>query len=133
MRSLLFLISPQLVCKYFPPAQATDFMSTIVESLLCTRPVWRWTLTFLGECGEHIFQEEARQAFFPFAFGCSLLLAVGPKEGQGKGTLSHSFSPSSFQVPEIVTILYTCVRSTQQSTSRCFVLQAMFLLARSHQ
>ncbi|XP_067161217.1 maestro heat-like repeat-containing protein family member 2B, partial [Apteryx mantelli] len=53
----------KLVCKYFPRGQATDFVSTVVESLLCARRVcaWaagRWTLTFLGECGEQIFQEE---------------------------------------------------------------------------
>ncbi|XP_067153084.1 maestro heat-like repeat-containing protein family member 2B [Apteryx mantelli] len=88
----------KLVCKYFPQGQATGFMSTVVESLLCTRRMcaWaaeRWTLAFLGDCGEQIFQEE---------------------------------------VPELVRILYTCLWSSRQSTHRRFVLQAMFLLARSH-
>ncbi|XP_064366973.1 maestro heat-like repeat-containing protein family member 2B [Dromaius novaehollandiae] len=88
----------KLVCKYFPRGQASGFMSSIVESLLCTRPVcaWaaeRWTLTFLGDCGEQIFQEE---------------------------------------VPKLVHLLYTCLRSTRQSARRCFVLRAVFLLAHSH-
>ncbi|XP_068812449.1 maestro heat-like repeat-containing protein family member 2B [Struthio camelus] len=89
----------KLVCKSCPAAQATDFTSAIVESLLCARPmgVWaagRWMLTFLGERGEQIFQEE---------------------------------------VPQMVTILSSCLRSTRQSTPRGFALRAMFLLARSHQ
>nr|XP_009685589.1 PREDICTED: maestro heat-like repeat-containing protein family member 2B [Struthio camelus australis] len=37
------------------------------------------------------------------------------------------------EVPEIVTTLYTCLRSSRQSTPRGFVLRAMLLLARSHQ
>ncbi|XP_068811938.1 maestro heat-like repeat-containing protein family member 2B isoform X2 [Struthio camelus] len=65
----------KLVCKYFPPAQATDFTSTILESLLCGRPVcaWaagQWMLTFLGECREQISQ---RAAFFSI---CLWLLSV---------------------------------------------------------
>ncbi|XP_068792625.1 maestro heat-like repeat-containing protein family member 2B [Struthio camelus] len=89
----------KLVCQSCPAAQATDFTSAIVESLLCARPmgVWaagRWMLTFLGERGEHIFQEE---------------------------------------VPQMVTILSSCLRSTRQSTPRGLVLRALFLLARSHQ
>ncbi|XP_062430974.1 maestro heat-like repeat-containing protein family member 2B [Rhea pennata] len=89
----------KLVCKHVPQGQAADFMDTVMESLQCTRPVraWaagRWALTFLGDCGEQIFQEE---------------------------------------VPELVTILCTCLQSTQQSTRRCFVLRAMFILARCHQ
>lgn len=50
------------VCKYFPPAQATDFMSTITESLKCTRDerAWAaevWMITFLEKCGQQIYQE----------------------------------------------------------------------------
>ncbi|XP_068797291.1 maestro heat-like repeat-containing protein family member 2B isoform X3 [Struthio camelus] len=89
----------EIICKYFPRGQATDFMSAVAESLLCARPMCaqaagRWMLTFLGECREQILKEE---------------------------------------VPEIVTTLYTCLRSSRQSTPRGFVLRAMLLLARSHQ
>ncbi|KAM9585639.1 maestro heat-like repeat-containing protein family member 2B [Morphnus guianensis] len=50
------------VCKYFPPAQAADFMSTITESLKCTRDERAraaevWMTTFLEECGQLIYQE----------------------------------------------------------------------------
>ncbi|XP_074898097.1 maestro heat-like repeat-containing protein family member 2B [Buteo buteo] len=50
------------VCKYFPPAQATDFMSTITESLKCTRDEYAWAaevwmITFLEKCGQQISQE----------------------------------------------------------------------------
>lgn len=66
--SLLFLISLQTVFKYFPPAQAADFMSTITESLKCTRDErgWAaemWMINFLEKCGQRIYQE-VRGTFF---------------------------------------------------------------------
>ncbi|XP_029891410.1 maestro heat-like repeat-containing protein family member 2B [Aquila chrysaetos chrysaetos] len=49
----------KIVCKYFPPAQAVDFMSTITESLKCTRDEHAlaagvWMTTFLEKCGQLI-------------------------------------------------------------------------------
>ncbi|XP_075581329.1 maestro heat-like repeat-containing protein family member 2B [Pelecanus crispus] len=99
------------VCKCIPPAQATDFLTAILDRLLHATPararaVWKWVFIFLVECRKEILQEEGI-----------------------KKALSPSFSSSFIQVPKILNTLYTYM---QQSTHRPFLLHMVFLLARFH-
>ncbi|XP_074936548.1 maestro heat-like repeat-containing protein family member 2B [Phalacrocorax aristotelis] len=48
------------------------------------------------------------------------------------GALRRSFPPSSFQVPEVLHILHSCMQTMRQSTHRPLLLQAVRLLARFH-
>ncbi|XP_059691036.1 maestro heat-like repeat-containing protein family member 2B [Gavia stellata] len=50
------------VCKCIPPAQATDFLTAVLPSLLhvtptCVKPLWKWVFIFLVECRKEIVQE----------------------------------------------------------------------------
>ncbi|XP_074995342.1 maestro heat-like repeat-containing protein family member 2B [Calonectris borealis] len=50
------------VCKCIPPAQATDFLTAVLDSLLRVTPrraraVWKWVFVFLVECRKEILQE----------------------------------------------------------------------------
>ncbi|KAM9264313.1 maestro heat-like repeat-containing protein family member 2B [Morus bassanus] len=50
------------VCKCIPPAQATDFLTAILDNLLHVPPtraraVWKWVFVFLVECRKEILQE----------------------------------------------------------------------------
>ncbi|XP_064308338.1 maestro heat-like repeat-containing protein family member 2B [Phalacrocorax carbo] len=52
----------QAVCKCIPPAQATGFLTAILDSLLhitptCARAVWEWLFVFLVECRTEILQQ----------------------------------------------------------------------------
>ncbi|XP_075580917.1 maestro heat-like repeat-containing protein family member 2B [Pelecanus crispus] len=99
------------VSKCIPPAQATDFLTAILDRLLHVTPararaVWKWVFIFLVECRKEILQEEGI-----------------------KKALSPSFSSSFIQVPKILNTLYTYM---QQSTHRPFLLHMVFLLARFH-
>ena len=65
--SLLFLTSLQAVCKCIPPAQATDFLTAVLDSLLHVTPtrakaVRKWVFVFLVECRKEILQE-VRETF----------------------------------------------------------------------
>ncbi|KAM6033066.1 maestro heat-like repeat-containing protein family member 2B [Theristicus caerulescens] len=50
------------VCKCIPPAQATDFVTAVLDRLLHIAPtgagaVWKWVFVFLVECRKEILQE----------------------------------------------------------------------------
>ncbi|XP_040977778.1 maestro heat-like repeat-containing protein family member 2B [Aquila chrysaetos chrysaetos] len=50
------------VCRCIPAAQAVDFLTAILDSLLHVMPpharvVWKWVFIFLGECRKEIVQE----------------------------------------------------------------------------
>ncbi|XP_059685558.1 maestro heat-like repeat-containing protein family member 2B, partial [Gavia stellata] len=58
------------VCKCIPPAQATDFLTAILDSLLHVTPtraraVWAWVFVFLEECRKEILQEGQQQLTQP--------------------------------------------------------------------
>ena len=112
-RSLLFLTSLQAVCKCIPPAQATDFLTAVLDSLLHVTPtrataVRKWVFIFLVECRKEILQE-VRETFFPsdFVFSpvgcCTTPCAVGtgsrnaacvPSRG-ATGGLSRALAPAA--------------------------------------
>ncbi|XP_076212542.1 maestro heat-like repeat-containing protein family member 2B [Aptenodytes patagonicus] len=50
------------VCKCIPPAQATDFLTALLDSFqrvrpTCVKAVWKWVFVFLVECRKEILQE----------------------------------------------------------------------------
>ncbi|XP_029862374.1 maestro heat-like repeat-containing protein family member 2B [Aquila chrysaetos chrysaetos] len=50
------------VCRCIPAAQAVDFLTAVLDSLLHVMPprarvVWKWVFIFLGECRKEIVQE----------------------------------------------------------------------------
>lgn len=80
MRALLFLTSLQAVCRCIPAAQAVDFLTAILDSLLHVKPpraraVRKWAFIFLVECRKEIVQE-VKERFFSIRlclFSCWLL------------------------------------------------------------
>ncbi|KAM6234891.1 maestro heat-like repeat-containing protein family member 2B [Spheniscus humboldti] len=58
------------VCKCIPPAQATDFLTALLDSFLrvrptCVKAVWKWVFIFLVECRKEILQEGRQQLTQP--------------------------------------------------------------------
>ena len=77
---LPFLTSLQAVCKCIPPAQATDFLTAVLDRLLHIAPTgagaaWKWVFVFLVECRKEILQEVKETFFFHLTLSF-LLLAV---------------------------------------------------------
>ncbi|KAM6225550.1 maestro heat-like repeat-containing protein family member 2B [Spheniscus humboldti] len=142
------------VVKCIPPAQAVDFLTAILDSLLHVTPtraraVWKWVFVFLVECRKEIRQEPGQGIPVPSLQSPRLLWAAGAphpahscscswaqahavtealREGV-KDAPSPSLSSSSIQVPKILNTLYTYM---QQSTHRPFLLHAAFLLTHFH-
>ncbi|XP_010226856.1 PREDICTED: maestro heat-like repeat-containing protein family member 2B [Tinamus guttatus] len=87
----------KMICKYIPPAQATDFISAALDGMLsvrstCAQAAGEWLVTFLETCGGQMFTK----------------------------------------VTEILSILYVRMRIMQQDTLRCFLFEAVSMLAHYH-
>ena len=80
-------MSPQIVCKHIPPAQATDFLSAALDGMLlarsaCAQAAGEWLLTFLETCGGQLFTE-VRDAFSRGLGPSRLCCCRAPRAGAG--------------------------------------------------
>ncbi|KAM9609810.1 maestro heat-like repeat-containing protein family member 2B [Morphnus guianensis] len=69
------------VCRCIPAAQAVDFLTAVLGSLLrvvppCARAVWQWVFVFLVECRKEIGHQWLKQC--RLTQGTQLLIRLGP-------------------------------------------------------